>query len=29
MKNVGVISKKDAISYGCSGPVARASGVSL
>lgn len=28
MKNVGVISKEDAISYGCSGPVARASGVS-
>ena len=28
MKNVGVISAEDAISYGCSGPVARASGVS-
>jgi NADH-quinone oxidoreductase subunit D len=27
MKSVGVISKEDAISYGCSGPVARASGV--
>jgi NADH-quinone oxidoreductase subunit D/NADH-quinone oxidoreductase subunit C/D len=28
MKGVGTISKEDAISYGCSGPVARASGVS-
>ena len=28
MKGVGFISKEDAISYGCSGPVARASGVS-
>lgn len=28
MKGVGIISKEDAISYGCSGPVARASGVS-
>ena len=28
MKGVGVISAADAISYGCSGPVARASGVS-
>ena len=28
MKNVGVISKEDAISYGCTGPVARGSGVS-
>lgn len=28
MKNVGVLSKEDAISYGCSGPVARGSGVS-
>jgi NADH-quinone oxidoreductase subunit D/NADH-quinone oxidoreductase subunit C/D len=28
MKGVGVISKEDAISYGCSGPTARASGVS-
>ena len=28
MKNVGYISKEDAISYGCSGPTARASGVS-
>ncbi|HRH66888.1 MAG TPA: NADH-quinone oxidoreductase subunit D [Bacteroidia bacterium] len=28
MKGVGIISKADAISYGCSGPVARASGVS-
>src|SRR5438045_9316137 len=27
MKSVGAISKEDAISYGCSGPVARASGV--
>jgi NADH-quinone oxidoreductase subunit D/NADH-quinone oxidoreductase subunit C/D len=27
MKSVGVISKDDAISYGCSGPVGRASGV--
>ena len=27
MKNVGVISKENAISYGCSGPVARAAGV--
>jgi NADH-quinone oxidoreductase subunit D len=27
MKNIGVLSKEDAISYGCSGPVARASGV--
>ncbi|MFM2361092.1 MAG: hypothetical protein RLY16_3085 [Bacteroidota bacterium] len=27
MKGVGVISKEDAISYGCSGPVARGSGV--
>lgn len=27
MKGVGVLSKEDAISYGCSGPVARASGV--
>jgi NADH-quinone oxidoreductase subunit D/NADH-quinone oxidoreductase subunit C/D len=28
MKNVGIISREDAISYGCSGPVARGSGVS-
>ncbi len=28
MKSVGVLSKEDAISYGCSGPVARGSGVS-
>ncbi len=28
MKGVGVISAEDAISYGCTGPVARASGVS-
>jgi NADH-quinone oxidoreductase subunit D len=28
MKGVGYISKEDAISYGCSGPVARGSGVS-
>lgn len=28
MKGVGVLSKEDAISYGCSGPVARGSGVS-
>jgi len=28
MKNIGVISKADAISYGCTGPTARASGVS-
>ncbi len=28
MKGVGYISREDAISYGCSGPVARASGVS-
>lgn len=28
MKSVGVLSKQDAISYGCSGPVARGSGVS-
>jgi len=28
MKNVGTLSKEDAISYGCSGPTARASGVS-
>ena len=28
MQNVGVISREDAISYGCSGPVARAAGVS-
>jgi NADH-quinone oxidoreductase subunit D/NADH-quinone oxidoreductase subunit C/D len=28
MKGVGYISKEDAISYGCSGPTARASGVS-
>lgn len=27
MQNVGVLSKEDAISYGCTGPVARASGV--
>ncbi len=27
MKSVGVISREDAISYGCSGPVARGSGV--
>ena len=27
MDNVGVLSKEDAISYGCTGPVARASGV--
>jgi NADH-quinone oxidoreductase subunit D len=27
MKSVGVLSKKDAISYGCTGPVGRASGV--
>ena len=28
MKGIGILSKKDAISYGCSGPTARASGVS-
>jgi NADH-quinone oxidoreductase subunit D/NADH-quinone oxidoreductase subunit C/D len=28
MKKVGVLSKADAISYGCTGPTARASGVS-
>ncbi len=28
MKGVGYLSKEDALSYGCSGPVARASGVS-
>src|SRR4051812_12588907 len=28
MKGVGMLSKEDAISYGCSGPVARGSGVS-
>lgn len=28
MKNIGVLSKEDAISYGCSGPTARGSGVS-
>lgn len=28
MKNVGIISAEDAISYGCTGPVARGSGVS-
>ena len=28
MKNVGYISKEDAISYGCTGPTARGSGVS-
>jgi NADH-quinone oxidoreductase subunit D/NADH-quinone oxidoreductase subunit C/D len=28
MKNVGVLSKEDAISYGCTGPVARGSSVS-
>ena len=28
MKNVGVLSKEDAISYGCTGPVARGSGLS-
>jgi len=28
MKNVGVLSKEDAISYGCTGPTARGSGVS-
>ncbi|MFN8165505.1 MAG: NADH-quinone oxidoreductase subunit D [Bacteroidia bacterium] len=28
MQNVGMLSKEDAISYGCSGPVARGSGVS-
>ena len=28
IQNVGVISKEDAISYGCTGPVARGSGVS-
>lgn len=28
MKGIGVLSKEDAISYGCSGPVARGSGVS-
>jgi NADH-quinone oxidoreductase subunit D/NADH-quinone oxidoreductase subunit C/D len=28
MKNVGVLSAEDAISYGCSGPAARGSGVS-
>jgi NADH-quinone oxidoreductase subunit D len=27
-KGIGILSKEDAISYGCSGPVARASGVS-
>ena len=27
MKGVGILSKEDAISYGCTGPVARASGV--
>jgi NADH-quinone oxidoreductase subunit D/NADH-quinone oxidoreductase subunit C/D len=28
MKGVGILSREDAISYGCTGPVARASGVS-
>jgi NADH-quinone oxidoreductase subunit D len=28
MKGVGILSKNDAISFGCSGPTARASGVS-
>jgi len=28
MKGVGLLSKEDAVSYGCSGPVARGSGVS-
>src|SRR6187549_2131552 len=28
MKNVGILSKEDAISYGCTGPTARGSGVS-
>jgi len=28
MKGVGILSKEDAVSYGCSGPTARASGVS-
>lgn len=28
MKGIGILSKEDAISYGCSGPTARASGVS-
>jgi NADH-quinone oxidoreductase subunit D len=28
MKDVGVLSKEDAISYGCTGPTARASGIS-
>jgi NADH-quinone oxidoreductase subunit D len=28
MKGIGILSKKDAISFGCSGPTARASGVS-
>jgi NADH-quinone oxidoreductase subunit D/NADH-quinone oxidoreductase subunit C/D len=28
MKNIGIISKEDAISYGCTGPTARGSGVS-
>ena len=28
MKSVGILSKEDAISYGCTGPVARGSGVS-
>jgi NADH-quinone oxidoreductase subunit D len=28
MKNVGILSREDAISYGCTGPVARGSGVS-
>ena len=28
MKDVGYISKEDAISYGCTGPTARGSGVS-
>ena len=28
MKNVGVLSADDAVSYGCTGPVARGSGVS-
>lgn len=27
MKNVGMLSKEDAVSYGCSGPIARGSGV--
>lgn len=28
MKNIGIISKEDAISYGCTGPTARGSGIS-